>query len=94
MADALLIAQQGGAELWARAQAAFMSRAPRPYMRIIQAVQKSDWVGESPLSASSAFLACCVGVFNRQMLKASSLHRAPVKGLLACARDSAVSILA
>ncbi|KAK9805066.1 hypothetical protein WJX73_010529 [Symbiochloris irregularis] len=45
MADALLIANQGGAELWARAQAAFMARAPRPYMRIIQAVQKSDWVG-------------------------------------------------
>lgn len=48
MADALLIASLGGQELWAKAQAAFMLKAPRPYMKIVAAVLKSDMPGAEP----------------------------------------------
>lgn len=34
MADALMLASLGGAELWSKAQKAFMDSEPRPYMKV------------------------------------------------------------
>ena len=45
LADALLLASMGGPDLWNRAQTAFMHRAPRPYMKVLGAVQKADMLG-------------------------------------------------
>ena len=36
----------GNAELWAHAQTALMQRAPRPYMKVLAAVQKADMLGQ------------------------------------------------
>ena len=46
MADALLLASMGNADLWAHAQTALMQRAPRPYMKVLAAVQKADMLGK------------------------------------------------
>ena len=43
----------GGPELWARAQAAFMQKAPRPYMKVLGAVQKADMLGARPARAEA-----------------------------------------
>ena len=41
----------GNAELWAHAQTALMQRAPRPYMKVLAAVQKADMLGQRLLDA-------------------------------------------
>ena len=51
LADALLLASMGNADLWAHAQTALMQRAPRPYMKVLAAVQKADMLGEPCLDS-------------------------------------------
>lgn len=63
MADALLLASMGNADLWAHAQTALMQRAPRPYMKVLAAVQKADMLGKPFLRIVMVMVVaslCCV----------------------------------
>ena len=50
MADALVVAGVAGGDAWQRAQREYFKRCPRPYMRLIAAIQDNDLL--------SALLAC------------------------------------
>jgi hypothetical protein len=45
MADALVVAGVAGGEAWARAQREYFQRCPRPYMRLVAAIQDNDFLG-------------------------------------------------
>ena len=45
MADALVIASVAGGYLFEKAQKEYMRRAPRPYMKIINAIMAHDLTG-------------------------------------------------
>ena len=47
MADALIIGHMGQGPYLARAQAEYMKRQPRPYMRLVRAVMENDLLSES-----------------------------------------------
>lgn len=42
LGDALVLASVGGTELWLKTQGEYMRRAPRPYLRVVAAVVRSD----------------------------------------------------
>ena len=46
MADALVIASVAGGVLFEKAQKEYMRRAPRPYMKIINAIMSHDLTGD------------------------------------------------
>ena len=48
MADALVIASVAGGVLFEKAQKEYMRRAPRPYMKIINAIMSHDLTGDPP----------------------------------------------
>ncbi len=50
MADALVVAGVAGGEAWARAQREYFQRCPRPYMRLVAAIQDNDFLGEPALA--------------------------------------------
>ena len=53
MADALVIASVAGGVLFEKAQKEYMRRAPRPYMKIINAIMSHDLTGDChPFSGS------------------------------------------
>lgn len=50
MADALVVAGVAGGDAWQRAQREYFKRCPRPYMRLVAAIQDSDFLSALPAS--------------------------------------------
>ena len=64
MADALVIASVAGGVLFEKAQKEYMRRAPRPYMKIINAIMSHDLTGDC-----HSFPGSCLPCHHCELLK-------------------------
>ena len=67
MADALVIASVAGGVLFEKAQKEYMQRAPRPYMKIINAIMSHDLTGDCHPSHGS-----CLPCHHCELLQSAS----------------------
>ena len=70
MADALVVAGVAGGEAWQRAQREYFKRSPRPYMRLVSAIQDNDFLG-APLSHCLIILPSAVRANPLELLQVS-----------------------